>query len=92
MFLYVLEKPFVKRLMMSVTAPTCGDIRSRFAGTLHRRLTRDSVFSESASNSIELLSPGEGRARHVGEFPAEIGQLRFIQPIVVHGGHARRIP
>jgi hypothetical protein len=54
---------------------------------LHRRRSGDAVRSEAASNSIALVRRGERRVRHAGEFRAEIVQVRFVQPIRVHGGH-----
>ena len=59
------------------------------ARMLHSRLARDFVFSQAASNSIELVNRGELCIRHAGEFPAEIAELRFIQSIGVHGGHLK---
>lgn len=55
--------------------------------TLHRRRARDSVLPEAAGHSVDLVRRSERRGRHAGEFPAQIVQLRFIEPIRVHGGH-----
>lgn len=54
---------------------------------LHRRRSRRSVLPEGASHPIDLVDRGQRRTRHPGEFPAEVLQLRFVQPIGVQGGH-----
>ena len=55
--------------------------------TLHCRRIRDSVRSEAASDAVGFVGPNERDVRHAGEFPSELLQLRFIQPIWGHRGH-----